>query len=82
MFEQLPAWNSKITLSGAVLNAIAFGFVAGIFFGIFMLRLVLLRAPVRYQLADLGYFVVALALAVHFYFLAMSRAHEAKGPSC
>ena len=82
MFEQLPAWNSKITLRRAVLNAIGFGFVAGMGFGIFILRLVLLRVPVLHQLADLGYFLVALALAVRFYFLAMTRAHEAKGPSC
>jgi hypothetical protein len=82
MFEQLSAWDSKITPRGATLNAIGFGLVAGTCFGIFVLRLVLLRVPVRSQLADLGYFVVALALAVRFYFLAMSRAREAKGRSC
>jgi len=80
MFEQLSAWDSKITLRGAMLNAISFGFVAGMGFGIFVLRLVLLRVPVLSQLPDLGYFVVALALAVRFYFLAMSRAREAKRP--
>jgi hypothetical protein len=82
MFEQLSAWDSKITLRGAMLNAIGFGFVAGMGFGTFVLRLVLLRVAVLSQLPDLGYFVVALSLAVRFYFLAMSRAREAKGPSC
>jgi hypothetical protein len=46
MFEQLSAWDSKITLRSAMLNAIGFGFVAGMVFGIFILRLVLLRVPV------------------------------------
>jgi len=82
MFQQLSAWDSKITLRGALLNAIGFGFVAGMGFGIFVLRLVLLRVPMLSQLPDLAYFVVALALAVRFYFLAMSRAREAKGPTC
>jgi hypothetical protein len=80
MFEQLSAWDSKITLRGAMLNAMGFAFVAGMGFGIFVLRLVLLRVPVLSQLPDLGYFVVALALAVRFYFLAIIRAREAKGP--
>lgn len=79
MFEQLSAWDSKITLRGAMLNAIGFGFVAGMTFGIFILRTVLLRVPVLYQLADLGYLVVSLALAVRFHFLAMSRTRDAKG---
>jgi len=82
MFEQLPAWHSKITLRGAVLNAIGFGFVAGMTFGVFILRTVLLRTPVLFQLAELGYFVVSLSLAVRFYFLTMSRVREANGPSC
>jgi len=82
MFEQLPAWGSKITLRGAMLNAIGFGFVAGIGFGVFVLRTVLLHTPFLYQLADAAYFVVALALAIRFYFLAMSRAREAKAPHC
>ena len=82
MFEQLSAWDSKITLRGAILNAIGFGFVAGMTLGMFIIRTVQLRIPVLFQLADLGYFVVSLALAVRFYFLAMSRAREANGPSC
>jgi hypothetical protein len=82
MFEQLPAWHSKISLRGAILNAIGFGFAAGVAFGAFVVKFVLLRVPVLYQAADLCYLVVALALAVRFYFLAMSRAREAKGPSC
>ena len=77
MFGQLPAWHSKTTLRGAVLNAIGFGFVAGMTLGVFILRTVLLRVPVLLQLADLGYFVVSLALVVRFYFLAMTRAREA-----
>ena len=82
MFEQIPDSNSKITLRGAMFNAIGFGFVAGMGFGIFILRLAQLRVPVLSQLPDLGCFVGSLALAVRFYFLAMSRAREAKGPSC
>lgn len=81
MFEQLPAWDSKITLRGAMRNAIAFGFVAGIGFGVFLLRLGVLRFPTLYQ-ADVVYFAVALALAIRFYFLAMSRARKAKRPDC
>ncbi len=82
MFEQVPAWHGKIALRGAVLNAIGFGFVAGMTLGVFIVRTVQLRIPVLFQLADLGYFVVSLALAVRFYFLAMSRAREANGPGC
>ena len=82
MFEQLPAWDSKITLRIAIIDAIGFGFTAGMGFGVFIFRLVVLRFPLIYQLADVGYSVVALALAIRFYFLAMSRAREAKGPSC
>lgn len=82
MFEQLPAWDSKITLRGAMLNAIGFGFVAGIGFGVFLLRLGVLRMPALYKMADVIYFAVALALAIRFYFLAMSRAREAKRPDC
>ena len=82
MFEQLPAWDSKITLRGALLNAIGFGFVAGMAFGVFSLRVVVLRVPVLSEMLDLAYFLVALALASRFYFLAMSRAREPKGPSC
>ena len=58
------------------------GFVAGMTLGVFILRTVLLRVPVLLQLADLGYFVVSLALVVRFYFLAMTRAREANGPNC
>jgi len=81
MFEQLPAWHSKISLRGAILNAIAFGFTAGIALGAFIVKFVLLRTPVLYQAADLFYLFVALALAVRFYFLAMARARETKGPN-
>lgn len=82
MFEQLQAWDSKITLRGAMLNAIGFGFVAGMGFGVLVLGFVLLRMPLLYQLGEVAYFVVALALAIRFYFLAMSRAREAKEPHC
>ncbi len=82
MFEQLPAWHSKISLRGAILNAIGCGFTAGIAFGAFAVKFALLRVPIGYQAADLSYLVVALAMAIRFYFLAMSRAREAKEPSC
>jgi hypothetical protein len=81
MFEQLPAWDHKITLSGAILNAIGWGFVAGMSIGVSLEAFVLLRTPSLYQLEFVAYFVVALALAIRFYFLAMSRAHETKEPT-
>lgn len=68
MFEQLPAWDSKITLRGAMINAIGFGIVAGMTFGVFIFKTVLLGVSVRYQLAELGYLIVSLGLAVRFYF--------------
>jgi hypothetical protein len=82
MFEQLSAWDSKITLRIAMLDAIGFGFAAGMCFGIFIVRWMLLRVPVLHQLGELGYFVAALVLAVRFYFLAMSRARDAKDTTC
>lgn len=82
MFEQLSAWDSKITLRGAILNAVGFGFVAGMCFGVFVLKTLLMGVPVLSQFAELGYFAVSVALAVRFYFLAMSRARETKAPSC
>ena len=77
---EISAWDSKISLRGATLNALGFGFAAGTGFGIFILRLVLLRVPVLSQLPDSGYLVPALALAARFYFIAMSRARDAKRP--
>ncbi len=82
MFEQLSAWDSNITLRGAMLSAIAFGFAGGMTCGVFILRTLVLRVPVLYQLAELGYLAVCLGLAVRFYFFAMSRAREAKGLRC
>jgi len=38
--------------------------------------------PALYKMADVIYFAVALALAIRFYFLAMSRAREAKRRDC
>ncbi|HTR23326.1 MAG TPA: hypothetical protein VMI10_05035 [Terriglobales bacterium] len=81
MFEQLPAWHSKISLRVAILNAIACGFAAGIALGAFVVKVALLRIPVLYQVADLFYLVAALAAAVRFYFLAMSRARENTRPA-
>jgi len=81
MFEQLPAWHSKISLRAAVLNAIAFGFAAGIALGAFVVKVTLLRIPVLYQAVDLFYLVAALAVAIRFYFLAMSRARESTRPA-
>jgi hypothetical protein len=76
MFEQLSAWDSKISLRGAMLDAIGFGFVAGMAFGVAVLRLVLLHVPLLNLTRDLLYIAVALALAVRFYLLAMSRVRE------
>ncbi len=82
MFEQLTSWDSKITLRGAMLNAVGFGFVAGMCCGVFILKTLLMGVPVLSQLAELGYFAVSTAFAVRFYFLAMSRARETKAPNC
>jgi hypothetical protein len=76
MFEQPPMWHSKISMRGAMLNAIGFGFVAGMAFGVFVLSIVRLRVPLFGQTGDLLYIVIALVLSVRFYLLAMTRARE------
>jgi hypothetical protein len=76
MFEQLSAWDTKISLRRAMLNAISLGFVAGMVFGVLLLSVVRLPVPLLNLTGDLLYFVVALALTVRFYLLALSRAHE------
>jgi hypothetical protein len=89
MFEQLSAWDSKISLRRAMLDAIGFGFVAGMAFGVAVLRLVRLHVPLPNLTGDLLYIAVALALTVRFYLLAMSRVRESaakplltKEPGC
>ena len=52
MFEQLPAWNSKITRRCSGLYTIGLGVVAGMGLGIFIVESVPLRVPILYQLAD------------------------------
>jgi len=76
MFGQLSAWDRKISPRGAMLDAIGFGFVAGMAFGVAVLRLVLLHVPLLNLTGDLLYIAVALALTVRFYLLAMSRVRE------
>jgi len=81
MFEQLPAWHSKISLRVAILDAIGFGFTAGLGFGTLLLN-ALHRALDSWQLVVLPLSTVfALALAIRFYFLAISRAGEKQSPS-
>jgi hypothetical protein len=76
MFEQLSAWDTKISLRRAMLNAISLGFLAGMVFGVLLLSVVRLRVPLLNLTGDLLCFVVALAMTVRFYVLALSRAHE------
>jgi len=73
MFEQLQpdGWLSKLSLRGAILNAIGFGFVAGLGLGFLIERFSWVR---RIDWVLLVYSVVSLAGAVRFYFIAMSRA--------
>jgi len=77
MFEQLPAWHSKISLRVALLNAIGFGFTTGMCCT-FILTSVL-RAP---RLDSYGWVMLPLSavfstgMAIRFYFLAMSRSRE------
>ncbi len=82
-------WHSKISMRGAMLNAIGFGFVAGMVFGVFVFSIVRLRVPLFSQTGDLLYIAVALVLSVRFYLLAMIRARESaakplltKQPDC
>ena len=77
MFRELPlGWDSKISLRGAMLNAVGFGFAAGIAFGVLIVKALLLS--VRYpELVELLLLLVtSIAVATRFYFLAMSRAQE------
>jgi len=78
MFEQLQpeGWLSKVSLRGAILNAIGFGFVAGMTLGVLILKAILLRVPYLSLGEDLLYLVVASAASMRFYFLAMSRARS------
>jgi hypothetical protein len=59
-----------------MLNAMSLGFVAGMVFGVLLLSVVRLRVPLLNLTGDLLYFVVALALTVRFYLLALSRVRE------
>jgi hypothetical protein len=73
MFKQLPEWHSKISLRGAMFNAIGFGFVAGTTFGILILSVFRLHVANLEIGMFLFYLVLSLALVVRFYFLAISR---------
>jgi len=75
MFEQLPAWHSKISLRAAIFNAIGFGFVAGFALGVFVISVLRVSEHPLGMLIDT---VVAMALAIRFGFLAISRAQESK----
>jgi len=78
MFEQLQpeGWLSKVSLRGAIINAVGFGFTAGMAFGILILKAVLLRATYAESGKFFIFLVIALALAVRFYYLAMARARD------
>lgn len=83
MFEQLQpeGWLSKVTLRLAIVNAIGWAFSAGMAFGILILKAVLLHATYVESATFLVYLVIALALAIRFYYLAMARAHEQRSLS-
>lgn len=77
MFEQLPAWHSKISLRGATLNAIGFGFTTGMCCTLMLTSA--LRGP---RLDSYGWVTLPVftafstGMAVRFYFLVMSRSRE------
>ena len=82
MFEQLqPEWGSQFSLRGAMLNAIGFGFVAGLDAGVALLKIFLFRVDI----VEAGMYVfslaLSLALAIRFYFVAMSKARAQSSPS-
>jgi cytochrome c biogenesis protein CcdA len=81
MFEQLPAWGSKISLRVAMLNAIGFGFTTG------MCSTPILTSVLRgprldaYEWVMLPLFTAFSAgMAMRFYFLVMSRSREKLPP--
>jgi len=77
MFEQLPAWHSKVSLRVALLDAIGFGFTTGMCCT-FMLTSIL-RGP---RLDAYGWVMLPLftvfstGMAIRFYFLVISRVRE------
>jgi hypothetical protein len=81
MFEQLPAWHSKISLQGAMLNAVSFGFTTGM--GCTVMLTSVLRGP---RLDAYGWVMVPLwtlfsiGMAIRFYFLVLSRIREKQPP--
>ena len=82
MFEQLqPVWGSQLSLRAAILNAIGCGFVAGLDFGVAILKL----SRFHTDILDAGMFLVllvlSLALATRFYFVAMSKAGVQASPT-
>jgi len=76
MFEQLPEWHSKISFRLALVNAIGFGFTAGMGFGILVLKAVLLHATRLELLEYLLYLAISIGAAIRFCFLSVSRAKE------
>jgi len=81
MFEQLQpdGWLSKLSLRGAITNAIGFGFVAGLGVGL-MIGKAFWFSLTYWELAKQFAFVaVSVAAAIRLYFLAMSRVKEQVG---
>jgi hypothetical protein len=76
MFEELPlAWDSNISLRGAMFSAIGWGFNAGMAFGVFVFS-IFQHATSLHIGVFLSYLVISLALVVRFYFLVLSRVRE------
>jgi hypothetical protein len=81
MFEQLPAWHSKISLRAAMLNAIGFGFTTGMCCTLMLTSA--LRGPRldAYGWVMLPLFTVFSAgMAIRLHFIVLSRLREEQPP--
>ena len=79
MFEQLQpeGWLSKVSLRGAILSAIGWGFNAGLAFGILFLTTFRLLPMGILQTGVVSlWLALSTALATRFYFLTTSRVQE------
>ena len=77
MFEQLAGeWHSKISFRLAIINAVGWGFNSGGAFGMMILKAFFLNASKAELAGYLLYSLAAMAAAIRFYFLAVSRARE------
>lgn len=82
MFDQLePEWGSTFSLRAAMLYAIGCGFLAGATFSMLVLLVFRFHADYMEVAEDLFSLVLSLALAIRFYFAAMSKARAQSSPT-